>query len=444
MGRISSTGALVFALLYGSAGCGEAATEGEPRDPAPGDAGTPNADAGFFGSGGPDAGTPVPGSDGGVDGGVGDAGAPDGGDIDAGGPPPPRFDGCDGDTSAHQVFTEFWQFFDREYALFDIRLPDTDWYTLGEQGCDRIDASVEATGAFSERQLFTLMVEMAERLDDGHVFIDAFSLDDSDDGWVNEYPNYDALYELEGNVEFEYIDEDEFTIDAYEEFSWGTIGNVGYISITSLSDLSPLADPDATDQDDHTIEEQAADAAMARFIGDMTTEGVDSIIVDIRANEGGWDTVALVVARWFAGDRTVAWSEQRRNGPGHLDFGPFEDTYVEDAQPDAFTGPVVLLTSGGTFSAAEVMMLVMGVRDNVTIMGERTSGHLSDQLLTTLSNGWEIDLSNERYRAADGNIYEAVGVPVDIPVSLDVAALDDGTDTMLEAALAQLGQPWEG
>jgi C-terminal processing protease CtpA/Prc len=72
-------------------------------------------------------------------------------------------------------------------------------------------------------------------------------------------------------------------------------------------------------------------------------------------------------------------------------------------------------------------------------MGERTSGHFSDQLETRLPNGWLVNLSNERYRAADGNVYEVVGAPVDVEVALDPKALQDHRDTMLEQALAHLG-----
>ena len=85
-----------------------------------------------------------------------------------------------------------------------------------------------------------------------------------------------------------------------------------------------------------------------------------------------------------------------------------------------------------------MLVLAMQVRDNVTVLGERTSGHFSDQLLTTLPNGWEVDLSNERYRAADGNIYEVVGAPVDVEVKMDVSALVGGTDVMVDAALGLL------
>ena len=344
----------------------------------------------------------------------------------------PRFAGCPGDTAAQRNFDAFWRYFDEQYALFDVRLPQGSWYALGEDGC----AAIEADPQMPDTELFALMIDMIEQLDDGHSNVSARELHLDDDGWVSEYPHYEALYGLEDNVEARYLDEPQFERAGWDEFSWGTIGDVGYLSITSMEGLDRDADANATDQDDHAIDEAAAESAMTKVMEDLGD--ARGMIVDIRANEGGWDTVSLVVAAWFAGPRTVAWSEQRRDGPEHVDFGPWEDTYVDAARPGAFEGPVVLLTSGGTFSAAEVFVLAMRVRDDVTVLGERTSGHFSDVLGRRLPNRWVVDLSHERYRAADGMIYEAVGAPVDIELALDVDALATGRDTMLEEALRYL------
>jgi len=83
--------------------------------------------------------------------------------------------------------------------------------------------------------------------------------------------------------------------------------------------------------------------------------------------------------------------------------------------------------------------LAMRVRDDVTLLGERSAGHYSDMNETRLPNGWWLTLSGERYRAADGMFYEGLGTPVDIEVGLDPAAVRAGQDVMLEAALTELG-----
>jgi hypothetical protein len=335
-----------------------------------------------------------------------------------GGPP---FTGCEGTTEAHANFNAFWSGFDETYALFDIRLPDGSWDDIGREACATIGPDTAGDA------LFDLLMGMARNLDDGHVQLEAPDLGRDEDALVSIYPHEDEVEQLEGNVEDNYLD-GALTYAAEDEIAWGTIGTIGYVSITSLDELSATGDED----DDR----QAASEAMAAVMADLA--GTSGMVIDVRANGGGWDSVALDIAALFEGDSALAWSKQRRNGPEHDDFSEWEDVLVAAAPGNAYTGDVVLLTSGSTFSAAETFALAMRVRDRVTILGERSSGHFSDLYEGVLPNGWIYQLSGERYRAADMMIYETLGVPVDVAVPFDVQALATGQDVMLEAALAQL------
>lgn len=322
---------------------------------------------------------------------------------------------------AHRVFDRFWATLDREYALFDIRLDDVTWDDVGTTQCALIGEDI------TDVELFRILVHTAETLDDGHIQLRGAGQED--DGWASPYPYYDALYELELNAESQYLD-GPLSWAANDWFAWGTIGAYGYVSITSMDTLSNSGN-EADDVD-------AARDALSQVFADLQTSA--GIIVDVRANEGGWDAVSVELTRHFAGEPTLAWSEAVRNGPAHDDFGDWEDTFIPSAADDAYTGPVVVLSSGGTFSAAETFLLAMRERPQVVVLGERSSGHLSDIFDAELPNGWEFGFSGERYRAADGELYERIGVPPDTEVALDVDALDGGTDVMLEAALALLAR----
>jgi C-terminal processing protease CtpA/Prc len=52
----------------------------------------------------------------------------------------------------------------------------------------------------------------------------------------------------------------------------------------------------------------------------------------------------------------------------------------------------------------------------VVRVGEPTLGILSDNLYKRLPNGWEVGLSNERYEAPGGELYEGTGIPPQVPV----------------------------
>jgi carboxyl-terminal processing protease len=70
-------------------------------------------------------------------------------------------------------------------------------------------------------------------------------------------------------------------------------------------------------------------------------------------------------------------------------------------------------------------------------MGEATSGGLSDILSFKLPNGWGLGLSHQTYRTMDGDLFEAVGIPPDVPFAIDAAPLLLGEDPLLRAAFAR-------
>ncbi|MGE0785326.1 MAG: S41 family peptidase [Sandaracinaceae bacterium] len=356
---------------------------------------------------GVDAGPPIPGSDAGP---LPPSGAP--------------FTGCEGASPAYATFNAFWTAFDRDYALFDLRLPTESWDDVGRAGCAQMSESITDVG------LFDVLIGMARHLDDGHTTLTADALGRDEDAQVSVYAHEDEMDDIESTVEDEYLDDD-FATAAEDELSWGTIdGDVGYLSITSMDELSAAGDDEAADV-------AAAAAAMQQVMNAL--RGSRAIIVDIRGNGGGWDAVSLEIAAWFAGARTLAWNERVRASADRFDYTEPAPTYVDAMRTGGYAGPVYLLTSGNSFSAAETFALAMRVRDNVTVVGEPTSGHLSDQLDFELPNGWEGTLSHERYYAADGEIYETRGIPVDVEVAFDPAALAASRDNMLERVLTTLG-----
>ena len=64
-------------------------------------------------------------------------------------------------------------------------------------------------------------------------------------------------------------------------------------------------------------------------------------------------------------------------------------------------------------SAAEVGTLAFRALPNTRSFGRPTYGALSDPFYFRLPNGWKGAVSNEIYRASDGNVYEGSGVPPD-------------------------------
>jgi len=73
--------------------------------------------------------------------------------------------------------------------------------------------------------------------------------------------------------------------------------------------------------------------------------------------------------------------------------------------------------------------------ENVTVLGEPTSGGLSDVMGFILPNGWGLGLSNQTYLTMEGELFEGIGVPPDQPVAYPTEAYRNGEDPVLAAAV---------
>ena len=155
------------------------------------------------------------------------------------------------------------------------------------------------------------------------------------------------------------------------------------------------------------------DEAMSQAMHDLA--GARAFIVDVRFNQGGMDTIGYAIAGWFTAESRLVSRKRAWLGDA---WGSRQDITVTP-RPNAFTGPVVLLLSKNSVSAAETFAIAMDALPNVTSVGTNTYGSLSDTLVRFLPNGWVFSQSNESYESPEGEQYEVTGVPPDVEVAPD-------------------------
>jgi C-terminal processing protease CtpA/Prc len=165
---------------------------------------------------------------------------------------------------------------------------------------------------------------------------------------------------------------------------------------------------------------------------------LEGIIIDIRDNPGGEDEIAIAIINRFCDRRRVAFRRKTKIGPGRNDFTPLKTWYLEPQGHEQFTGPIVLLTCDAVFSGGEAFALAIKQLPHVTILGDSTNGIFSYQLEKKLPNGWEYSLSYQVYFSADMACYEAKGVPVDIRLLNRKKDLATGVDPLIVRALKVL------
>jgi carboxyl-terminal processing protease len=127
------------------------------------------------------------------------------------------------------------------------------------------------------------------------------------------------------------------------------------------------------------------------------------LIIDLRFNQGGFDSVGLAWAARVANQTTVAY--RKRAGNAEL-----TTVSVTPSTRVGFRGPVVVLIGPYTVSAGETAAQALKVLSNVSTLGQSTQGALSDAIPKALPNGWRFTLSIEHFVAPTGEPLELVGI----------------------------------
>jgi carboxyl-terminal processing protease len=336
-------------------------------------------------------------------------------------------------------FEVLWHTFAQHYAFFPTR--NVDWNAVYAAFRPRVDEET------TESELGKVFEEMLEGFGDAHV-----SLNIDGENVVSVRSRLSKRLRAEcreqkgADCDFnDYMDERyvsfekilrntylkrQFRTALGESVIWGRINETtGYLRVDSMAGLVRGRDSAKADL-----------AALKPVLDDIVEDlgHLPGMIVDVRLNGGGDDTVALAIAGRFTDTRRVFGSKRAFEGG---QWKTSQDLVLEPADGPRYHGRVAVLTSGETASAAEVFALAMRSLPRVTLVGEKTMGIFSDELYRQLPNGWRLSLSNETYLTPDGKSFEATGIPPDIlaPV-LSQEDSKNGVDSVIEAAIATLKQ----
>lgn len=203
-------------------------------------------------------------------------------------------------------------------------------------------------------------------------------------------------------------------------------GNIAYVALNAFDD------------------DTAAEGFEAAF--DEISKS-DALIIDVRDNGGGNSNVGYRVLACLtdAPFKTSAW-RTRDYRPSFRAWGRGESWYEEAAgevSPSGtrhYTKPVVVLTSARTYSAAEDFTVAFDAMKRGQIVGEPTGGSTGQPLFVSLPGGLQARICTKHDSYPDGREFVGVGVRPQITAHPTVAAVRAGRDTVLEAALAALGQ----
>ena len=187
--------------------------------------------------------------------------------------------------------------------------------------------------------------------------------------------------------------------------------NIGFIHIEQWYDTTP---------------EQFAEA-----LADLNSQGMESLIIDLRSNTGGLLRSVVQVAQQLLPEGTIVYTENN---------GGRSATYTSDGTKE-INIPVVILTNGYTASASEILTGAMKDHGKAVTIGTKTYGKGVVQSFYNFTDGTAMKLTTEQYFTPNGTAIDGIGIEADIEVEFDSDAYynsDNPIDNQLEAAIEYL------
>lgn len=184
-------------------------------------------------------------------------------------------------------------------------------------------------------------------------------------------------------------------------------GDIGYIHIYSFSS--------------HTADE------FRKSYAELAAQGMKKMIIDLRMNPGGMvDSVTAVADQILTEGSVVSYQTKD---------GRTEDFHIKGIEKPL---PMVVLIDKNSASASEILAGAVQDKKEGIIMGETSFGKGTVQVVHPIADREVLKLSVAQYLTAAGRKIDKVGIVPDIAVPQTGRLFDPASDSVYQAALAQL------
>jgi carboxyl-terminal processing protease len=153
------------------------------------------------------------------------------------------------------------------------------------------------------------------------------------------------------------------------------------------------------------------------------------IILDLRGAGGGEIGMTTALAGLFYTERASLGVTRLRQGELYRPVFP---------SPDAYTGPLIILTDEGTVSAAETFAAAMQENGRAKIVGRPTIGAALPSVIERLPTGARLQYAIGEYRTPKGVVLEGRGAQPDALVEVTRRDLLAGRDPIIEKAVSMI------
>ena len=155
--------------------------------------------------------------------------------------------------------------------------------------------------------------------------------------------------------------------------------------------------------------EEVSSEQFKKAVDDLTAQGMEKLIVDLRNNGGGVVQAAKEIADYLLPDGKTIVSFKGK--------GIDDSTYSSDDGHEVYV-PIVLLVNGESASASEVLTGALKDNNWATIVGEKTFGKGIAQGVFNLPDGSGLKLTTAYYYTPSGECIHKLGIEPDVTVAL--------------------------
>lgn len=188
--------------------------------------------------------------------------------------------------------------------------------------------------------------------------------------------------------------------------------NIGYISITRFDSNTANLIKDAT--------------------SDLSSKNVRGIVLDLRNNPGGYLDAAVAVGSEFIQNGKIVIEKSGTSNKNEEYFasgkGKLTNTKV----------PMVVLVNGGSASASEIVAGAIQDSKRGILLGEKTFGKGSVQVVENIGNGASLHLTIAHWFTPNNRSISKEGLTPDIQVTLSEADANANKDPQLDRAIQEI------
>ena len=172
------------------------------------------------------------------------------------------------------------------------------------------------------------------------------------------------------------------------------------------------------------------DKEVSSVLSDALSRGATAIVLDLRGNPGGLLDTVVDMADEFLDGGTILYQAD--------DEGNVVAEWKASSGGLADDLPLAVLVDGGSASGSEVLAGALQDHGRGPLIGTKTYGKGSVQLIHELSDGSALYVTSARWLTPNGHLIEGLGLTPDFEVPITEEDIAQGIDPQLERAIVYL------